>query len=1554
MTNITATYKRITSNISALTVKPPEVILESIDISPADAGIPKGTLLGYTALAFYSDGSTVDVTTDTTWESADPSVIYIDTASENAGIAYAVAEGITSITASYQGAQDNAAITVTPAEIQEIVLDPVDESVPAGTRLKYRAIGIFTDLTFADVTLLATWQTSDKTIATVGNRRASGIVSTHAPGGVTINALFDGLVGTAALEVTPPALQQIQVTPAVANPPLGTFTAFEATAYYSDGSSEDVTDAVTWESSDPAIVHVSNDTDSAGLAKALALGVSQITAYLDNLADTANVTVVDPILVELTVNPVVESRPLGSVVAYSAVAIFSDGSQSDVTYDAHWRSTDPTVAQVLGTEANSGIVRTIAVGQTVIEVTYGGLTAQGALEVTAAEIVSLQITPPNPVEPAGTSGFFTATAQLTDGTNEDVTALSTWLSSDPATVTVVTSGDDAGLAVLLKEGTADISATYGEFADTVAVTVTAAVLTEVQVSPVVAAVPSGLELQYHAQGIFSDGSKSSLDEEVAWRSEDISVATITPSGFAQALTPGNTNITATLNEISGRAILLVSEARVSEIQITPANPNLPAGTTVQFTAIAQLTDGTTEDVTTQATWQSSDPQTVSMITSGDDAGLSVLLKQGTADISATYGAFIDTVAVQVTAAVLLEIQITPVTAEVPSGLGIQYHAQGIFSDGSKSSLDEEVAWRSEDISVATITPSGFAQALTPGNTNITATLNEISGRATLTVSAAEVTEIQITPAALYEPAGTSVFLTATAWLTDNTTTDVTAQATWTSSNPTIAFVGNSDDDSGFVTLLVPGSADITATYNDISDTTSAEVTPAVLRTIQVSPLLSTVPKGLTVQYSAQGVYSDGKITSIDEDVSWGSNDPDIATINLDGLAQALEVGDTVITATLDDIVGQADLQVTLAQTVEIQITPGNISEPVGTSDFLTATAILTDGTTNDVTKDVAWISSKPDVATVANDDENAGFIRFLSTGDAVITASLPALQNQGVVIADSVDVTVTDAELVEILLSPVLYEMPLGQTVQFTAEGVFTDGSRTPINSDVNWLSSDIDIVTIDPSGLADSISEGAVTITATHASGVTASTTLTVEPAVIVRIEMEPQNLSIAEGSTQQFSVTAILSDSSTLPIEEGVVWQSSDPQVAAIDQGFLSALSQGTATITATLSVSEGDIEGVFTDSTAVTVTPVTLVEISLYTDHPTIHVGGVSFFEATGEYNDGTLQDLTEGVTWISSDTSIAIVSNEPGTSGQIFAQAAGEVEISATFDGVTGTHPLTALPDALVSIAVEPVSPIIAAGLSQQFQAIGTHSDGTPEEVTWNVNWTSDTPTVAEVDAYGLATSAAAGITDITASRDEIEGTASLTVEAATPSGLRVEPAGLVEIANKTGIQFNAILTTNVSDDDITSQVVWSSSDEEVATIKNGGKDPGYADSKNEGETFITADYYHELSDTEFTATETLTVLDLGDKPGRVEVRPTTPSIAVNETLQFQLIGFWEISAGVYHEQDITTHKDTKWKSSNKHEVPINKDGLATGKESGDSNIEGEWKHVKDATNLTVTP
>jgi 6-phosphogluconolactonase (cycloisomerase 2 family) len=145
-----------------------------------------------------------------------------------------------------------------------------------------------------------------------------------------------------------------------------------------------------------------------------------------------------------------------------------------------------------------------------------------------------------------------------------------------------------------------------------------------------------------------------------------------------------------------------------------------------------------------------------------------------------------------------------------------------------------------------------------------------------------------------------------------------------------------------------------------------------------------------------------------------------------------------------------------------------------------------------------------------------------------------------------------------------------------------------------------------------------------------------------------------------------------------------------------------------------------------------------------------------------------------------------------------------------------------PPHLVGVAVTPNSASIALGLTQQFSAAGTYSDGTTKDVTSTATWTSAATDVASVSAAGLVSSLAQGQSNITATLSGVSGSASITVGPAQMVAISITPAQAAIYVGSAPQQFSATATyTDKSTTDISGTVTWVVSNSHVAQIDSHG-------------------------------------------------------------------------------------------------------------------------------------
>ena len=147
--------------------------------------------------------------------------------------------------------------------------------------------------------------------------------------------------------------------------------------------------------------------------------------------------------------------------------------------------------------------------------------------------------------------------------------------------------------------------------------------------------------QFTATGTFGDLSTKDISGTATWSSSSPSIATINSSGLATAVNLGTTTITASSGNLNASTILTVSNTVASAIAIgcgagsigcTTTGANLTTGSVISLTATATFSNNTTQDVTTSATWATSN----SAVANVNNLGQVTAISAGSATITATF------------------------------------------------------------------------------------------------------------------------------------------------------------------------------------------------------------------------------------------------------------------------------------------------------------------------------------------------------------------------------------------------------------------------------------------------------------------------------------------------------------------------------------------------------------------------------------------------------------------------------------------------------------------------------------------------------------------------------------------------------------------------------------------------------------------------------------------------------------------------------------------------------------------------------------------------------
>jgi uncharacterized protein YjdB len=165
------------------------------------------------------------------------------------------------------------------------------------------------------------------------------------------------------------------------------------------------------------------------------------------------------------------------------------------------------------------------------------------------------ISPLNASIQPGTTQQFSATGRFGGGTTGDVTALTTWTSSDPTIATIT----NAGLATGIKFGTVTISGNCECYISQTNLTVGSqtSTTTAIAVTPASASIAIGNTQQSVATATNSNGTSSVITSAANWTSSDSTIATVSSGGLVTGVTSGKVTITASSGSVRGSATLVV-------------------------------------------------------------------------------------------------------------------------------------------------------------------------------------------------------------------------------------------------------------------------------------------------------------------------------------------------------------------------------------------------------------------------------------------------------------------------------------------------------------------------------------------------------------------------------------------------------------------------------------------------------------------------------------------------------------------------------------------------------------------------------------------------------------------------------------------------------------------------------------------------------------------------------------------------------------------------------------------------------------------------------------
>jgi parallel beta-helix repeat protein len=1185
--------------------------------------------------------------------------------------------------------------------LDHITISPASATITAGGSQSYTAQGFdAANNSLGDVTAATSFSIAPNGFCT-GN-----VCTASTPGAHTVTGNDGGKTSTASLSVVVGPLDHLVLSPASATITAGGSQGYTAQGYDSAGNSlGDMTSTTTFT--------IAPDGSCTGATcTATTSGAHTVTGTKTGKTGSASLTVNAAALDHLVLSPSSSTIVAGGAQTYSADGRDQYGnSLGDVT-----ASTTFTIAPN-GSCSGPTCVVTVAGAHTVTG-TKTGKTGTASLNVTAGSLDHLALSPASASISAGGSQAYTADGRdQYDNSLGDVTASTSF--------TIAPNGSCTGATCTASvAGAHTVTGTKTGKSGAASLTVNAAALDHLVLSPASATISAGGAQAYTAEG--RDQFDNSLGDVTS-----STTFTIAPNGSCSGATctasvTGAHTVTGTDSGKTGTASLQVNSGTLDHIVISPASATINAGGSQAYTAQGfDAANNSLGDVTASTSFTISPD--------GSCSGASCTASApGAHTVTGNDGGKTSTASLSVVAGPLDHLVLSPASATISAGASQPYTAEGFDSAGN--SLGDVTS-----STTFTIAPNGSCTgasctSTTAGAHTVTGTKSGKTGTASLTVNAAALDHLVLSPASATIAAGGSQPYTADGRdQYDNSLGDVTATTTFT-------IAPNGSCTGASCTATTAGAHTVTGTKSGKTGTASLTVNGAGLDHLVLSPATATITAGGSQSYTADGRDQYGNSLG---DVT-GSTAFSIAPNGscVASLCSASTAGAHTVTGTAAGKTGTASLSVLAGSLDHIAISPASATIPAGGSQAYTAEGFDSAGNSlGDVTASTSFTISPDGSCTSASCTASALGSHTVTGNDGgkTSTASL----------------SVVVGALDHLVLSPGSATITAGGSQAYTAEGFDSTGHSL---GDVTATTT----FTIAPDGSCTGATctasvVGAHTVTGTK-SGKTGTASLTVSAGQADHIVISPATATITAGGSQTYTAQSVDAGGNVLGDVTSETAFSIAPN-GSCTANVCTATVSGAHTVTGT--------DGPNTSNASLTVNAAALDHLTLSPASATITAGGSQAYTAEG------FDQYSNSVGDITAATTFTIAPNGSCSGATCTASVTGAHTVTGTDSGKTATASLQVSSGGLDHIVISPASATITAGGSQSYTAEGFDASNNSLGDVTAVTSFSVAPNGSCTGNSCTAT--AAGAHTVTGSDAGKTSTASLTVNAAALDHLALSPA-----------------------------------------------------------------------------------------------------------------------------------------------------------------------------------
>lgn len=542
---------------------------------------------------------------------------------------------------------------------------------------------------------------------------------------------------------------------------------------------------------------------------------------------------------------------------------------------------------------------------------------------------------------------------------------------------------------------------------------------------------------------------------------------------------------------------------------------------------------------------------------------------------------------------------------------------------------------------------------------------------------------------------------------------------------------------------------------------------------------------------------------------------------------------------------------------------------INKGDKTTIKGSLTPKNTTDI---ISWSSSDDSIAEV----DDKGVIKGISVGDVVITAK---------------STSAVKATCKVSVKSP-LEKIKLNKSSEILNKGeesklqVTYNPEDTTDNKEVVWTSSDENIVKVNDKGVVIGVNPGSAIATAKVGDLQSSCKFTVLSP--LLDINLDYQDISLQKGTSEKLILNYNPSDTTD---NKNISWISSDENVVTVDEtGSINAMNTGTAQITAIVNNKKSACKVEVEDNNSV----------KLNMSSISINKNKEVKLKVLDEFNN----EIRENISWSSSNKYVADVDD----TGKIMTKSQGSTIITAKIGDLTLYCTVNVL-SPLSSINLEDKYVTLNRYKERQLNLIFSPGDTTDKK---EVVWTSSDKSIVSVSKEGIIKGLKSGKAVITAQVGNLLSSCEVNVKSPLiniymdKEKLQVNRSESEQL----NITYNPIDTTDSKD------IVWTSSDENIATVDDNGNVKGIS----LGNVIISA--------------------KVGDKTAKSIVKVVAPirSIGLNKKEITLENPNEETLTPIFYPNDTTDDKNVKWKSLDENIAIVDKNGKVTPIGSGITVIE----------------